>query len=115
MGNIPIFLLSYDFQYSSKICILLYQAPPLRIRLSILICLLLQLITDNASSQTCIPFYRNTYGGTGNDETLDIIVTADKGSIVVGKTTSGTAGDYDFILSLNYGTLLPIHHFDSVN
>src|SRR5690349_7514290 len=49
-------------------------------------------------SQTCRPVYKNSYGGNGDDETRCIILTSDKGSIVAGRTSSGTAGDFDALL-----------------
>lgn len=53
-------------------------------------------------AQNCFPVFKKTYGATGNDEARDILYTADRGSILVGQTTSNTAGDYDaFILKLN--------------
>ncbi|GAB2676447.1 hypothetical protein GCM10027036_32740 [Flavihumibacter cheonanensis] len=52
-------------------------------------------------AQECFPLFKAEYGGAGNDETTGILYTADKGSIVIGRTTSGTPGDFDaFLLKL---------------
>lgn len=75
--------------------------------------LLLQLVilcflVKMAVSQTCIPVFKNLYGGTGNDEAKDILYTPDGGSVIVGQTTSNAAGGYDaFILKLDaQGTIV---------
>lgn len=59
------------------------------------------LSAKNLSAQQCTPLFKAEYGGTGNDETAGILYTSDKGSIVIGRTTSGTPGDFDaFLLKL---------------
>ena len=46
--------------------------------------------------------FQKSYSGGGNDEGLNAITTADRGSIVCGRTTSGTTGDNDgFLLKLD--------------
>jgi gliding motility-associated-like protein len=52
--------------------------------------LILGLITysPHCASQTCTPNFQKTYGGNGVDEGLDAYVTAEKGAIIVGRTTS---------------------------
>jgi gliding motility-associated-like protein len=44
---------------------------------------------------TCFTTYQKTYTGGGDDEGLNIMHTADGGSLVCGRTTSGTAGNRD--------------------
>jgi gliding motility-associated-like protein len=56
-------------------------------------------ITGPVFSQGCFPIFKKIYGGDGNDEALDIFYTADKGSIVAGRTTSTTGtGNYDGLI-----------------
>lgn len=53
-------------------------------------------------AQNCTPLYKNTYGSDGNDEALSIIYTSEKHTVVVGRTTSGSSGDYDgFVMKLD--------------
>ncbi len=59
------------------------------------------LLVTTSYSQQCIPLYKAEYGGNGNDLTTAILHTADKGAVVIGKSTSQTPGDYDaFIMKL---------------
>lgn len=69
----------------------------------------------SGSAQICSHYFSKTYGGSGDDESLFIQSTPDGGSIVAGRTTSSSAGDYDCFLmklsedgairwSKNYGT-----------
>jgi gliding motility-associated-like protein len=52
----------------------------------------------STAAQTCIPVFKKTYGGSGDDEGHTIIYTTDKGSLVAGRTNSGTTGDFDALL-----------------
>ncbi|HYF30624.1 MAG TPA: T9SS type B sorting domain-containing protein [Chitinophagaceae bacterium] len=55
----------------------------------------------------CVTTFQKTYYGGGHDEGLNIMATPDKGSIVCGRTTSGTAGDQDgFLLKLSSDGLI---------
>ncbi|MEP7256188.1 MAG: gliding motility-associated C-terminal domain-containing protein [Ferruginibacter sp.] len=59
-------------------------------------------LTNTTYSQVCLPVFKKLYGGSGNDEAKDILYTTDRGSIIVGQTTSNTSGDYDaFVLKLD--------------
>ncbi|RYY15466.1 MAG: hypothetical protein EOO04_28580, partial [Chitinophagaceae bacterium] len=63
---------------------------------------ILLLLAISASSQQCIPVFRHTYGGSGSDEALAVLATADRGSLVAGRTTSSAIGSYDaFIMKLS--------------
>jgi len=54
------------------------------------------------AQNSCFPVFQKVYGSTGNEDGLDIVSTTDKGSFVVGRTTSGSAGGYDgFAMRLN--------------
>lgn len=61
------------------------------------------LLSFSAYSQHCVPLYTKTYSGSGDDEAKDILYTAiDKGSIVAGRSSSGSSGDFDaMLLKLN--------------
>ncbi len=56
------------------------------------------MLSGSVNAQHCFPLYHKTYSGNGNDEARDILHTADKGSIVAGRSTSNTAGDFDAIV-----------------
>ncbi len=60
------------------------------------------LLNYHAAGQTCEPIFKKVYGGPGIDEAVDIAYTADKGSVLVGRTSSNTAGDFDaLVMKLN--------------
>src|SRR5687768_4612529 len=53
----------------------------------------------SGTAQTCTPLYHKSYSGSGNDEPLFLLATSDGGSIIAGRTTSATAGNYDAFLT----------------
>lgn len=64
--------------------------------------IIIYFFTNTVGAQTCIPVFKKLYGGNGNDEAKDIQYTIDKGSVIVGQTTSNTTGNYDaFVLKLD--------------
>ena len=73
----------------------------LPITLSYCLFVLLLLKGSFASAQSCTPTYHKTYHGTGNDEAFDVVVTADSGSIVAGRTTSNNSLPDGLLLRLN--------------
>lgn len=67
-----------------------------------LIMMLFVLVHTKVSAQECVPIFKKTFGGNGNDEASDILYCGDGGSVIVGQTTSNTSGDYDaLVMKLN--------------
>ena len=63
--------------------------------------LLFLFLAASARGQDCTPVYVGEYGGSGQDEAFGVLYTPDKGSLVIGRTTTNTPGDYDaFLLKL---------------
>jgi gliding motility-associated-like protein len=62
----------------------------------------------NIDSDSCSNSFLRSYGGDGFDEALDVQNTADRGNILCGRSTSGSAGNYDgFIMrTSNDGSML---------
>jgi gliding motility-associated-like protein len=58
-------------------------------------------VCNYSQAQDCTPTFHKLYYGSGNDESFDVRVTSDKGSIVTGRTSSNSVQYDGFLMKLD--------------